>query len=376
MEKIIYVGYYNSLNNNQKRNTVLAATNKMNYIIEALDKKFQVVVLSVSGSKENKSYPLTKENLYNKSKLILLPTRKYGNVFQRIIQRVLIKYSLIKYILTNTNQNTKVIVYHSLGYLNTIKFLKKIKKFDLILEVEEIYADVINNKKIRKKEIDFFKNADKFIFSTKLLDEEVNKENKPYIIIHGTYKVEEQKSSKFRDKDGKIHIVYAGTFDPRKGGGAAAAAAAEFLNENYHMHILGFGSQKDIDNMKKIILEISKKTKCTITYDGLKSGDEYINFIQSCDIGLSTQNPDADFNGTSFPSKILSYMSNGLRVVSINIPAIKGSDIGEYMYYYERQTPKEIAKAIKKIDINDDYNARKVIFNLDKKFTKDLFEIL
>lgn len=375
MEKIIYVGYYNSLNNNQKRNTVLAATNKMNYIIEALDKKFQVVVLSVSGSKENKSYPLTKENLYNKSKLILLPTRKYGNVFQRIIQRVLIKYSLIKYILTNTNQNTKVIVYHSLGYLNTIKFLKKIKKFDLILEVEEIYADVINNKKIRKKEIDFFKNADKFIFSTKLLDEEVNKENKPYIIIHGTYKVEEQKSSKFRDKDGKIHIVYAGTFDPRKGGGAAAAAA-EFLNENYHMHILGFGSQKDIDNMKKIILEISKKTKCTITYDGLKSGDEYINFIQSCDIGLSTQNPDADFNGTSFPSKILSYMSNGLRVVSINIPAIKGSDIGEYMYYYERQTPKEIAKAIKKIDINDDYNARKVIFNLDKKFTKDLFEIL
>ena len=69
-------------------------------------------------------------------------------------------------------------------------------------------------------------------------------------------------------------------------------------------------------------------------------------------------------------------MSNGLRVVSINIPAIKGSDIGEYMYYYERQTPKEIAKAIKKIDINDDYNARKVIFNLDKKFTKDLFEIL
>lgn len=375
MKKIIYIGYYNSLNNNQKRNMVLAATNKMNYIIETLDKKFQVVVLSVSGSKENKNYPLTKENLFSNSKLILLPTRKFGNGIQRVIQRILIKFSLIKYILKNTDKNTKVIVYHSLGYLKTIKFLKKVKKFNLILEVEEIYADVIGNKKIREKEIEFFKNADSFIFPTELLDKEINKRNKPYVIIHGTYKVEEQKSTKFRNKDGKIHIVYAGTFDPRKGG-AAAAAAAEFLNENYHIHILGFGSQEDTDNIKKIILETSKKTKCTVTYDGLKSGDEYSKFIQSCDIGLSTQNPDADFNGTSFPSKILSYMSNGLRVVSIDIPAIQSSDIGDYMYYYERQTPEEIAKAIQKIDFDDNYDSRKTIFNLDQKFEKELFKML
>lgn len=376
MEKIIYIGYYNSLNNNQKRNIVLSAVNKMNYIIETLDSKLQVNVLSVSESRENKSYPLTEEKLFNRSKLILLPTIKFGNIFQRVIQRFLIKTSLIKYILKNTDKDTKVIVYHSLGYLKTIKFLKKIKKFNFILEVEEIYADVMNDNKIRKQEIDFFKSANSFIFPTSLLNKEINKENKPNVIIHGTYKVEKQKSSKFRDKDGKIHIVYAGTFDPRKGGAIAAVTAAEFLSENYHIHILGFGSQEDIDNMKKTILEISKKTKCTITYDGLKSGEEYIKFIQSCDIGLSTQNPDGDFNETSFPSKILSYMSNGLRVVSIHISAIKESDIGDYIYYYEKQTPKEIAKAIQRIDINDDYNARKVISNLDKKFTKELFKML
>lgn len=375
MEKIIYIGYYNSLNNNQKRNIVLAATNKMNYIIETMDKKFQVNVLSVSESRENKSYPLTEEKLFNNSKLILLPTKKFGNVFNRVIQRFFIKISLIKYILKNTDKNTKIIVYHSLGYLNTIKWLKKIKKFNLILEVEEIYADVIGNKKIRKKEINFFKSADNYIFPTKLLNDEINKENKSYLINHGTYKVEKQRNGKLRDKDGKIHIVYAGTFDPRKGG-AAAAAAAKFLPENYHIHILGFGSKNDTENMKKVILEISKESKCLVTYEGLKSGEEYINFIQSCDIGMSTQDPDAAFNATSFPSKILSYMANGLRVVSINIPAIKKSDIGDYMYYYEKQTPEEIAKAIQKIDINDNYNSRKIISDLDKKFTKELFEML
>lgn len=376
MKKIMYIGYYNSLKNNQKRNITLSAVNKMNYIIEILDKEFEINVLSVSESRENKSYPLTEEKLFDNSKLILLPTKKTGNKFQRLFQRMLIRCSLIKYILKNTDKNTKVIVYHSLGYTNTIKWLKKIRNFNLILEVEEIYADVMSNKKIRRKEIEFFKYADSFIFSIELLNKEINKNNKPYITVHGTYKVEEQRSSKFRERDGKIHIVYAGTFDPRKGGAAAAAAAAEFLCENYHIHILGFGSQEDTNNMKKIILETSKKTKCTVTYDGLKSGEEYIRFIQSCDIGLSTQNPDADFNGTSFPSKILSYMSNGLRVVSINIPAIKESDIGDYMYYYEKQTPKEIARAIQKVNIDDDYNARRIISYLDKKFTKELFKII
>lgn len=374
MKKIMYIGYYNSLKNNQKRNITLSAVNKMNYIIEILDKEFEINVLSVSESRENKSYPLTEEKLFDNSKLILLPTKKTGNKFQRLFQRMLIRCSLIKYILKNTDKNTKVIVYHSLGYTNTIKWLKKIRNFNLILEVEEIYADVMSNKKIRRKEIEFFKYADSFIFPIELLNKEINKNNKPYITVHGTYKVEEQRSSKFRERDGKIHIVYAGTFDPRKGG--AAAAAAEFLCENYHIHILGFGSQEDTNNMKKIILETSKKTKCTVTYDGLKSGEEYIRFIQSCDIGLSTQNPDADFNGTSFPSKILSYMSNGLRVVSINIPAIKESDIGDYMYYYEKQTPKEIARAIQKVNIDDDYNARRIISYLDKKFTKELFKII
>jgi glycosyltransferase involved in cell wall biosynthesis len=375
MKKIIYIGYYNSLNNNQNRNVVLSAINKMNYIMEILDKKFQVDILSFSESIGKEDYPLTEEKLLNNSKLILLPTKKLGNIFQRIFRKILIRYSLVKYILKNTKKDTEVIVYHSLGYMNTIKFLKKIKKFNLTLEIEEIYADVIKNIKIRKKEINFFKNADKYIFSTELLNKEVNKENKPYVIMSGAYKVEEQRNNKFRDKDGKIHIVYAGTFDPRKGGAVSAISAAEFLGGKYHIHIIGFGSQNEINNIKKLISEISLKTDCIITYDGIKIGEKYIEFIQSCDIGLSTQNPNAEFNNTSFPSKILSYMSNGLKVVSINIPAIKESDIGEYMYYYEKQTPKEIAQTIQKIDINDDYDSRKIIFYLNKKIMKDLFEI-
>lgn len=102
------------------------------------------------------------------------------------------------------------------------------------------------------------------------------------------------------------------------------------------------------------------------------SGEEYIRFIQSCDIGLSTQNPDAAFNATSFPSKILSYLSNGLRVVSIRIPAIEGSDVGDKLFYYDEQTPKQIADAILSVDMAQAYDSRSDIVDLSNKFQNEL----
>lgn len=228
-------------------------------------------------------------------------------------------------------------------------------------------------KKTSQKEYEFFKIADGFIFPTELLSEKVNTEKKPEVIIYGTYHIEKELPKLF--SDGKIHCVYAGTLDPRKGG-AAAVEAALFLNGDYHIHILGFGNEKEKAEMLNIIDDISKKTEAKITYDGLLSGDEFTSFIQSCDIGFSTQSPDAAFNSTSFPSKILTYMVNGLRVVSIRIPAIEKSAVGKFMYYYDEQTPENIAKAIKSIDFSEEYDSRKAIGMLDKAFICDLKTML
>ena len=39
--------------------------------------------------------------------------------------------------------------------------------------------------------------------------------------------------------------VYAGTYDPRKGGVLAAVAAGQYLDDKYHIHIIGFGDEQD-----------------------------------------------------------------------------------------------------------------------------------
>jgi hypothetical protein len=106
------------------------------------------------------------------------------------------------------------------------------------------------------------------------------------------------------------------------------------------------------------------------------TGEAYIEFIQSCDIGLSTQDPNAAFNATSFPSKILSYMANGLKVVSIRIPAIEQSAVGDMLFYYDEQTPEQIAKAILSVDMSAEYDSRKLILELSKKFQCDLEKLM
>lgn len=128
--------------------------------------------------------------------------------------------------------------------------------------------------------------------------------------------------------------------------------------------------------MKRTIAEVSQRSVAKVTYDGLLSGEDYIRFIQSCQIGLSTQNPDAAFNDTSFPSKILSYLANGLHVVSIWIPAIERSKISDLISYYDKQTPQAIAAAIQSVDMTAPYDSRAEIHTLHENFVVQIQSLL
>lgn len=378
MEKVHYIAFYDTANNkNENRQTSLSATNKIDYICSALLKNgYKVEIVSPSWTNNISGYYKGEvRQLSDDVKLRTFATFGGRNKILRISKYFFSLSQLLLYLLINTKKNESIIVYHSILLSVPIRVAKFFKRFKIILEVEEIYDDVQSlSKNMRISEYKTFTSADKFIFSTELLNEKLNSTNKPSTLIYGTYQVEEIR--KCRLNDGKIHAVYAGTFDPRKGGALAAAAAAADLPNNYHVHIIGFGSEKEKEDLKDLINDISKTTECTITYDGLLKGEDYIRFLQSCHIGLSTQTPDATYNNTSFPSKILSYMSNGLRVVSVRIKAIEMSAIGDAISYYEDQSPSAIANAIMLIDINQPNNNVELIKRLDEEFVQNIKDLL
>ncbi len=374
---VYYLGYYSCEKiETEQRVASPPAMNKMGYIISVLSEYPNIKILVVSPS-ETSIHCYVKGTLHNLSENVSLKTFDSFNSKNKLIRgvgHIWTKYQMVRFLMKNVKSDDTVIVYHSLVLMNVVRKLKKKKNFLLIVEAEEIYADVKENDALKKKEMDYLQIADKYIVITELLNKKVNKQNKPKIISHGTYRTVPKYSEKF--DDGKVHVVYAGTFNPIKGGVYSAIEAAEYMDENYVLHILGKGSKAETEMVEKKISQISQISKCKIIFDGYKKGKDFDSFIQSCHIGLSTQQPDGKYNETSFPSKILMYMSNGLPVVSIRISAVESSDVSDYIFFYESSTPQNIARAIKSVPFNDVINIQKRINELNERFEKDLFELL
>lgn len=346
MKKILYLGYFDCPENAaEERNYAPSAVNKMYYIYSAFNRAgWDVTIVSASETKGKRTCKGKTLRLNEKTELRLMTSLGAKNKLFKGLGILLYRLQVFLYLLRHTHKDTPVMVYHSLAYMEMVRFLKKIKKFPLLLEVEEIYGDVSQDLASREREYRLFRCADGFLFPTELLNEKINTAGKKAAVVYGTYRTEERIS--YPPKDGKIHCVYAGTFDPRKGGAQAAINAARMLPPHYHVHILGFGSPEEKRQVENMVAEVNATGGANVTLDGLLSGREYIRFLQSCHIGLSTQTPDGAFNDTSFPSKVLSYMANGLRVVSARIAVLERSKLNDLISYYEKNTPQQIAEAI------------------------------
>lgn len=374
-KEIKYICYYDMPGARIKRNYVLSATNKLDYIWRVLNRAgYTVEVISASNCVDPKIQYVkgSVQKIGENISLKLFPGMGGPKILQ-VLGRYWLLICFFVWFLIHVRKGEKIIVYHSLGYCKLLSILKSLTGCYLIGEIEELYQDVSPQKKaVRRAEFEFIYKCDAYIFPTYLLNDKLNQAKKPNVIVHGIYEVEPSRGVKWNDSD--IHVVYAGTFDPNKGV-TAAVAAAEYLPKGYHIHVCGFGSERDTECLMRIIKETNAKTEATVTYDGLMSGESFICFLQKCQIGLCTQNPEASFNMSSFPSKILTYLSNGLRVVSIRIPAIEFSGVGDCISYYDTQSSKEIAEAIIRCKKINSWMPQILLF-MDNQFLLNLTKIV
>jgi len=371
-QEIKYIGFYDFSESKNRRVSSSAATNKMNYICDAINRAgFSIHLISPSwfeDSVSNMRYESqTTIQLDRQKKITFCPNIGTTYKWTRNIKIVLSLMWLFFWLIRHTKKNEKVLVYHSPWLSIPIQWAKSIKRFKLILEVEEVYGDVSSiNSYFDVLESKLLNSADSFLFSTDLLANKVGG-NKPFLVIYGIYQSFEKLASP--PDDGKIHLLYAGIIDTHKAGAFNAIECARFLTENYILHIIGFG---DTGILIQRIEDINKASKCKVVFDGAKNGIEYIKYCQRCHIGLSTQKMDGKYLETSFPSKVLSYLSLGLNVVSCYVDCVAKSQIHPLITYYYKDSPEYIAKAILDVDLNSIDNCKETIKKLDKRFVSVL----
>ena len=370
---IYYLGHNNApAVTGEERVVSLAAVTKMDYIADVLNRIGRHVhFISMAGPVRGSGCEGGTFVLSDSASLTLWPARPKGGKINGLINCIRLRRRTEEF-LTSLGPKDVVVCYHSLEFCDLLPRAKRRAGFRLILEVEELYSDVTGRASDLKRERRSFEAADAFIFPTRLLAEKVGVSGRPYALCSGIYKVATHLAKK-RD-DGIVHVVYAGTLDPRKGGAAAAAAGA-FLDANYAMHILGGGSDLQVDAIKRAVEEANVSSRgCRITYEGLKSGREFDEFVQSCHIGLSPQNPTASFNGTSFPSKVFMHLSSGLDVVSVDLPVFEVG-LRDALTLCPDNAPETLAAAIMSVPVCCKTPGN-LLAKLDAEFTRDFGKLL
>lgn len=371
MKRIKYFSYYGCLDPKRIRYNSPAADTKIDYIIEVFNRiGYRVEHISMASASTS-HWQSGFVDIHSPNTFRYFASFGQGNSVLRALNRKLIMLQCFLWCLFNIKHNEQILVYHSLGYDSLFLLLKKLKNIRIIGEIEEIYQDVFRQKSSQERdEYRFIEICDKYVFPNTILNEQLNIAAKPYLVCHGIYKVSEHKPVSFND--GKIHVLYAGTYDPNKGGAVASVRAAQFLDERYHVHVTGFGRKEDETLVRTEIERVRPHTKCMISFHGYLDDAEFLNLMRRCSIGLCTQDPTSQLNLTSFPSKILNYMVNGLIVISGRNRAIEESEVGDLVCYYKEQTPVCIAETImtiRNINCEEIYDRLKV---LDSHFLENL----
>ena len=373
--KIYYLAYYSNRDGGKKRDATPAVDLQVSYLSQVFSEiGFEVEIVALNARYSGEKF-LSIQKGFTKHINDNITVRYFNcieskYVLIRSIASRLIYMSAEKYI--KQISDGVIVIYHSRIFYPYYHMLNRHKR-RYILELEEIYSDVIGSIRKRKKEIKEVEGAAAYILPSIPLAEEITK-GKNYVLYHGSCRNEEIIGNGFGD--GRIHVVYAGIFDYRIIGDLSLIQAANYLDGNYHIHIIGFGrNQADLDRVLKAIERV-QNLPCRVTYDGLLHGEEYLSFLQSCDIGVFSKNPDDDDINSSFPSKIMSYLSNGLRVVATRADSIQRSEVANIVEFCDTNQPKDVAEAIKRVDLNVPYDSRKELKKIEERLKTNLKKML
>ena len=343
MDKVYYIGSYKTQEDNT-RSCSQACINKMNYIIDLIrENDYEIEILSTAESINISSFYRKEERIclndfISINQIPAIKTKKYKNQIHKLI---IIIWLIIK--LIQVPQKSRIILYHGLEYIIPLSFIFKIKKFNIVLELEEIYSKMPDCKYSQSKELNFINKFDKIIYVSDTLKNEIGKKG---FSIYGNYNIlQETDIRKINNEKQDINLLYAGSIDEIRGV-FPAVDTMYYLPNQYKLYISGIGNERDILKLKDEISKLNeKKGEKVCCYLGNLSEEEYITLLKNSDIALNTQ-IDGIYSSFLFPSKIINYLRLGLPIVTTPGNSIINSPFKDVLYISKSYNSTDIAKTI------------------------------
>ena len=143
---------------------------------------------------------------------------------------------------------------------------------------------------------------------------------------------------------GDVQLLYSGSLDRPRGVDLLLAALPLLPETGWHLHVTGAGPLEQ----EVAARAAEPRWQGRVTFHGTLPGADYAALVGRCHVGLNCQRPSDPISDVTFPSKIFSYLSAGLLILSS-----RASDVpevcGDACLYYGAETPASLAEAIQRV---------------------------
>lgn len=140
---------------------------------------------------------------------------------------------------------------------------------------------------------------------------------------------------------GDLCFLYSGSLDHPRGVDLLLKALNYLPERGWHLHVSGAGP---LSREVKSLVATEQFSQKVSFHESLPD-QEYRILVASCQVGLNCQRNSDPISGVTFPSKVFTYLSSGLLVLSSTASALK-EICGGACVYYEEESPEALAAAM------------------------------
>jgi len=383
--KILYNGCYcgeklfNTLLKEQDIPMSYAQEKLENMLLKGFDKNREIKISAVSAVPV-RAYPGNKKLLWKFKEFFLfenITIKQISFINILVIKQIMLMigslvYSL-KWCLKNIKDKNKIMLSYSanppilLPMLFVCK-LFRVKSIILVTELPKFRFFDGQNSMLRALLLKILLNVaenlhelfDGYVFLTEEMKYQINKRNKPYIVIEGMIDTEQIETvvDESVQKNVKV-ILYTGTLNREYGIPTLIEGFKKLGREDTELWFCGQGNF--MDDIKAISEDFKR-----IRYLGMLSYNKVHQLQTKADFLINPRPTDEEYTKYCFPSKTLEYMLTGTPVISTKLIGIP-SDYDKYLIYIEDETVIGYAEKLKEI-LKNNYSKYKMQAENGKEF--------